>query len=321
MVMSEQHSQFFVTTDAETNRIYVYRTEEEETARNERRPRLQAWYRWNFDTDNEIMSIQVFDNFLFVLVRKDGLIWLEKIPLGVAQQDTDTANGPLQGMGYSIPIDRKVSITGVYDAGTDTTQFTLPYGDLTIDELILGPAWDTDFIEPDLSVTKQRLAGMRFQAGINMTVTLFNGQTVLQVDGQFQTNLNSNTPLAFAGRSYTKDIHLSRQFFRDPRSGEIVQGTLQLMTMNVRHKDTGFYAVEVTPENRNTITTEFVVPLVGSSPLDGPILDEAGEFAARVLSASHSVEIHITNDSPLPSAIVEINFQGEFVPFSNSPVR
>ena len=321
MVMSEQHSQFFVTTDAETNRIYVYRTEEEETARNERRPRLQAWYRWSFDTDNEIMSIQVFDNFLFVLVRKDGLIWLEKIPLGVAQQDTDTVNGPLQGMGYSIPIDRKVSITGVYDAGTDTTQFTLPYGDLTIDELILGPAWDTDFIEPDLSVTKQRLAGMRFQAGINMTVTLFNGQTVLQVDGQFQTNLNSNTPLAFAGRSYKKDIHLSRQFFRDPRSGEIVHGTLQLMTMNVRHKDTGFYAVEITPENRATITTEFVVPLVGSSPLDGPILDEAGEFAARVLSASHSVEIHITNDSPLPSAIVEINFQGEFIPFSNSPVR
>ena len=316
---SEQHSQIFVTTDAEKNRIYVYRTEDEARARREQRLPNQSWYRWIFDADNEILSINVFDDFLFVLIRKDSVIFLEKIPLGKAEQDTDTANGPVQGLRYSIPIDRKVSITGVYDAVTDTTEFTLPYGDLTIDELILGPAWDTDFIEPDLSVTKQRLAGMRFQAGINMTVTLFNGQTVLQVDGQFQTNINSNTPLAFAGRSYKKDIHISRVFFRD-RFGEIVHGTLQLMGITVRHKDTGFYAVEVTPENRDTITQEFVVPTVGASPLDGPILDEAGEFSARVLSAAHSVEIHITNDSPLPSAIVEIEFKGEFIP-SRSPVR
>lgn len=326
MVASEQHSQIFITTDAETNRIYVYRTEEESKARREQRAPIQSWYRWTFDSGNEILSIQVFNNFLYMLIRKDSLIWLERIPLGIAAQDTDNVNGPLQGLGYSIPIDRKISVTGVYDAGTDTTEFTLTYDDLTVNELILGPSWDADFTEPDGSITEQRLAGKRFQAGVNMTVVSLNGKTVLQVDGQFQTNILGNTPLAFAGRSYKKDIHLSQQFFREeaPRitlSGTVIHGNLQLMGMTVHHKDTGFYAVEVTPLNRATLTKEFVVPKVGSTALNSSILDATGEFQTSVLSAAHSVEIHITNDSPLPSSIIEIDFQGEFIPFSRSPVK
>jgi hypothetical protein len=320
MVASEQHSQIFITTDAATNQIYVYRTEEEAEARRKRREPIQAWYRWVFDSDNEILSINVFDDFLYLLIRKDSKIWLERIPLGIPAQDTDNANGTLQGLGYSIPIDRKWSLTGVYNAAGDVTEFTLPFEDDTIDELILGPAWDADFTEPDGSVTQQRLAGLRFKEGVNMTRSTVNDATVLTVDGDFQTNILGNDPLAFAGRSYKKDIELSRFFFRDERTGEVVRGNLQLMKMVVTHKDTGFYAVEVTPENRSKITHEFVVPRIGSTPLNSSVLESFGEFQSRIMSASKGVEIHITNDSPLPSAIVEIDVRGEFVPFSTSPV-
>ena len=39
---------------------------------------------------------------------------------------------------YQVHLDRKVSVTGVYDSGTDTTTWTLPYAESAPLRVILG---------------------------------------------------------------------------------------------------------------------------------------------------------------------------------------
>lgn len=307
-VASEAHQQLFIITDAETNAIYIYRTLE-----SGRQILMNSWYKWEFDSSIEILTIQVFNDFLYMLIRTDSKIYLERIPLGTPQQDTDDASGSTQTMGYNIPIDRKTILTGVYTAATDITTWTLPYVDLTIDEVILGPAWDQDDGDD-----KQRLAGTRF-TGDALTVTEVSDTTTLVVSGQFATNLLGDAAVVFAGRGFTKTIEFSEQFVRD-QDGTTLQGNLQIMNAVVRHKDTGFYALNVTPSKRSTSIHEFIPIQIGSTDLDSVLLETFGEFQPRVLTRSRGSLITITNDKPVPSSIVDVEFRAEFVPNARSPI-
>lgn len=308
---SEAHQQLFVLSDEETSSVFVYRTVEENG-----QTIMRAWYKWEFDSGNEILTIQVFDDFLFMLIRRNDLIYLERIPLGTPEQDTDNVSGTVQTMGYNIPIDRKFSIIGVHNAGADTTTWTLPFVDTTIDEVILGPAWDAD--DPGDPDTPQRLAGMRFTLP-ELTVVINGNTTEVTVDGQFATNIIGDDPLAFIGRGFNKRVRLSELFFRD-QEGIVIQGNLQIMTAVIRHRDTGFYALEVTPTKRSTSVHQFVPIRVGSTDLDSTLLDTFGEFQPRVLARSHGTIIEITNDKPVPSSIVDMEFRAEFVPNTRSPI-
>lgn len=308
---SEAHQQLFVLSDAETSSIFIYRTVEENG-----QTIMRAWYKWEFDPGNEILTIQVFDDFLFMLVRRDDLIYLERIPLGTPQQDTDDVSGPTQTMGYNIPIDRKFSVAGTHDPVTDTTKWVLPFVDSTIDELVLGPAWDQD--DPGDPDTPQRLAGVRFTTP-ELTVTIVSNTTELVVDGQFELNILGDAAIAFAGRRYKKRMRLSELFFRD-QQGIVIQGNLQIMTAVIRHRDTGFYALEITPNKRSTSVHEFVPIRIGGTDLDSTLLDSFGEFQPRVLARSRGTIIEITNDKPVPSSIVDIEFRAEFVPNTRSPI-
>ena len=211
---------------------------------------------------------------------------------------------------------RKCSIVGGHDAGADTTTWTVPFVDDTIDEVVLGPAWDAD--DPGDPDTPQRLAGMRF-TGDALTVTTTGNTTVLKVDGQFATNILGEDPLAFIGGGFNKRIRLSELFF-SVQDVVVIQGNLQLMTAVIRHRDTGFYALEVTPTKRTTLVHEFVPIRVGDTDLDSVLLDSFGEFQPRVLARSHGTIIEITNDTPVPSSIVDMEFRAEFVPNTRSPI-
>lgn len=308
IMASEAHQQLFIITDAETNAIYVYRTLERG-----RRILMNSWYKWEFDSSIEILTIQVFDDFLHILIRTNSRIYLERVPLGTPQQDTDNVSGPIQTMGYNIPIDRKTTVAGVYTASTDVTTWTLPYVDLTIDEVILGPAWDQDD-----GGDSQRLAGMRF-TGDALTVTIVSDTTTLVVSGQFATNLLGDNAVAFAGRGFTKTIEFSEPFVRD-QDGVTLQGNLQLISAVIRHKDTGFYSFNVTPSKRSTSSYEYTPIQIGSTDLDSTLLETFGEFQPRVLTRSRGSSITITNDKPVPSSIVDVEFQAEFVPQARSPI-
>lgn len=298
---SEAHDMLFVLTDAEPNNIYVYKT-----SWNGDQKILSAWYRWTTDEDNAILSCHVFDDDLYLLVKRDSLLWLEKVSIEQPEEDTE---GNLT-MGYQVRVDRKQRLLGAYDPITNTTVWTLAdLEDDTITEIVLAEEWDNDSMAGE-----ERLKGVRLQP----TVLVSGGDTVLTVEGQYETTLDGNDGYAYIGRPYTMQIRLSEQFPRD-QQGQALNGNVQLLTGTIRHKDTGYYKVEVTPTGRETFTHEFVFPRVGSTPLDSDILDAAGEFRFRILAAAYAVTIDIKNDSPMPCNIVDMEIITRFVPQRGNP--
>jgi hypothetical protein len=300
MTASEAHDQLFILTKADVDAIYVNKS----VFNGEQRV-LNAWYRWVFPGAEDLISCEVYDDFLYLIVERNSLWYLEKMPLGEPAQDTDGT--PAQTLGYSVRLDRKQKIQGVYDGATNTTTWTVPFEDATLDEVVLAATWDTATI---------KAGGTRIP---NLTVAVGSNVTTLTADGDWENNADGDNAPAYIGVSYEAEEELSELFVRS-QQGQILHGNTQIMRGRVRHRDSGGYKVKITPEGRSELTKEYVVPFVGSTPIDGDQLDDFGEFQFRILAHSRNLRIKLVNDTPFPTAWVDAEFIAEYVP-SFSPVR
>lgn len=298
----------FFLTDAEKNVVYLYKPVFDDN----KNKVMSAWHRWVFQSGDEILSVQVFDEDLYMVVRRNGLIWLERV--AVEQPDVDTVGTApnLESMGFQVRLDSRLTLQGVYDNMTNETTWTLPFVDNDTDyEIVLGPGWDVD-----VGGTEQRLAGTRFT---NPTITDDGNNTFLTVTGQYEDNLNGDPEIAYVGKKYTMTVELSEQFARDEQ-GVPAQGTVGLLSCQIRHKDTGFYAVKTTAENRDAVTKEFIFSRTGSTAFDAEFIED-GQFEPRTIGKAHSTKVEIINDSPLPCTIVDLEFKANFRPSKKDPTR
>lgn len=304
------HNTLFMLTDAETANIYCYKPVFDD----QNRKVMSSFYRWTFESGTEILSINIFDEDLYMVVRRNSLLWLERVAVEQPQVDTIGASPTLESMGYQVRLDQRLSLQGVYDEPLNTTTWTIPFVDLLDDnyEIVLGPGWDVD-----VGANEQRLAGTRFD---NPTVTDDGTNSFLTVPGQYEDNLNGDPEIAYVGKQYTKTVELSEQFARS-EDGRPVQGTVRLLSGKIRHKDTGFYGVRVTALNRTARTYEFIFTRTGSTSLDAAFIEDDGLFEFRNLGKAHSTRIEIINDSPLPSTIVDLEFLAMFRPSKRDPTR
>lgn len=291
-VASEGTNQIIVKSEAEPNQLFVCLTAD--MAENQR---LYSWYRWDFG--REVVSMEVVDEYLYLVFRDADKLWLERMYVGYPQQDTDGT--PVQTLFYNVRIDRKVKLTGVYDAGANTTTWTVPYEDENIDEVILGPTWDTE---------DQKFAGARLG---DLTVTVGTGETTVTIDGDYQKNADGNDAAVFVGRSFTQSVRLNELFVRNEQ-GRVAHGNVALLRARLKHRDAAYYRLEITPRGRSTYTHEFVLPFIGSTPLDGAQLEEYGEFRPRIMANTQGLILDLINDSPFPCAWVDLEIRARFTP-------
>ena len=248
-----------------------------------------------------------------MVIRRNSLIWLERVAVEQPEVDTIGAAPNLESMGYQVRLDSRLTLQGVFNAVTNTTRWTLPFVDNDTDyEIVLGPGWDVD-----VGDNEQRLAGTRFT---DLTITDDGTNTFLDVTGQYEDNLNGDPETAFVGKQYTMTVQLSEQFVRDEQ-GIPVQGTIGLLSCVVRHKDTGFYSVRTTAENRDAVEKQFIFQRTGSTALDGVFIDTDGQFEPRTIGKAHSTVVEIINDSPLPCTIVDLEFKVNFRQNKKDPTR
>lgn len=286
---SEAHDMIFVLTDGAPNAIYVYKT----TFVNGDRT-ISAWFRWVRDEDDEILTIRAFGDWLYMVIRREDNLYLERMP--IEQPDNEVVDGEV--LPYAVRLDRKFMVeSGAYEEIGDETTWTLPIEDDTITNVVLGPEFDA-------------LAGTFVVA----TASRGSGETVLVVAGDY-----SGFPV-IVGRPYEMDIQLSQQYMRNV-DGNTVNGTVQLLTTTIRHKAAKFYEVKVTPYKRETFIHEFNAPVVGNPDFNNLLLEADGEFRCRVLGAAHNTEIHITNDSPYPCTLVDMEFAVRFIPLRGNIVK
>ena len=118
------------------------------------------------------------------------------------------------------------------------------------------------------------------------------------------------------GEPYTMHYRFSQQRMTEGganNAGEIASGRLQLHHFYIKFEDTGFFQVEVTPENRDTSIHKFTGRLLGAaSAAVGQINLETGTFRVPIMSRADRVDIDVKNDTFLPTQLSSAEYEAMF---------
>ncbi len=169
----------------------------------------EAWHKWQFQADTEILYMAHLDEptLTLVLRRTSGEVYVETIDLSTNDITTDDP--------YNIRLDQRSYLSGgSYNAGNDETTFTLP--------------WEHD---DDTNVVA--IASNDYAAGIAgraLTVTLSSTNTLV-VDGDYSSGI------VIVGRKYNHEVELSTIYWRADVQKNITDGRLQLKDMIFDYED------------------------------------------------------------------------------------
>lgn len=239
-----------------------------------------AWSKWTFT--GEILDVAVLSEEVYVTLKEGTNLIVVK----VRPSNTDT------DAGFSVRLDRKVSLLGSYDAGTGLTTWTIPYGHQSTVIGVLSSAYT--------------------QAGRQLTLTYDGGGADVTAVGDWSFGS------VIFGLPYTSRVKLSRLYARGDDGKTYLQGRTQIRRMTLWFSDTGYFKVTVTPQGRPAKTYEFSGRNV--SVLNN-IIDQvtltSSEFSFGVKSKSNTVDIEILSDSYLPMQITQASWSG----FYNNIVR
>lgn len=278
LASSSNEDTLFVLTTGERNAVYLYKYFWQADTK------LQAsWSKWVFDAGDTVLGMAAISASLyFVIQRADGL-FLEKMDIQAGQSDAD--------VGFLVHLDRRVKLTGSYDAGTNLTTWTLPYQDSAAFEVVLSGDFPTS-------------------KGNSLTISRPDSSHITAIG-------NYSAGLAYIGRKYTMRYRLSEQFMRDYKTNAILDGRLQMRHMSFLYVNSGYFRIEVTPKARDTSSYSFTGKIIGDASLViGTPTIVTGKFRVPIMSQASNVTIDIVNDSALPSTFQGAEWTALFTPKS-----
>lgn len=266
-------------SEDERNRAYVYKY----YWGDENKKLQSAWQRFTFSSDCVILGVGFVDlSAYFVIQRADG-VYVET--MNMHPQASDSI------LGFAALLDRKVSLTGVYNSGTNLTTWTLP--------------WTC------VGSTPVVVRGSAFGAakgGVVGSTTLATSTTVT-VTGDFSAGP------CMVGIPYTARHRFSEFYVRGQKGEAITTGKLKLKRMTINYSNSGYFRVEVTPRGRETYTYIFSGEIVGVNSV-GVLQFSSGAYGFPIITDSKGVVLELVNDSHLPSIFQSAAWEAEFVTFS-----
>ena len=238
-----------------------------------------AWSKWIFDEGDVVQGMEMINSDLYLVIEREDGTYLEKMALNDGATDTD--------MGTKILLDRRVLLTGAFDAGTGDTTWTLPYETSATVEAILGPSFGNN-------------------AGARNVLTQVS-PTEYKAKGDFSAGD------AYVGLRYNMRYRFSEQFLRDGQGNAVRVGRLMLRSFLVNYTNSGYFEINVTPLYRDTYEYKFTGKILGSGNLVINTLPiESGTFKFPIMCDAKEATIEITNDSPLPSTFQSAEWVGLF---------
>ena len=278
LVASTNHNAIFAISGDKPNRVYVYQFFWVGNKKVQ-----SAWHYWEFPNGTTVLAMNAFGEDVYVLIERGSSVFLEKIDL--------TADAVAPGCSYQVFLDRRTELlTGVYDGGSDTTSFVLPYdADQSTFQLILT----ADFAGSELALLDP--------SSYNWTAS-----AVLTVPGDYSGGQ------VLGGEVYTMTYQFSEQFLKDHNRNAKTNGRLQLRTWSVDYTKTAYFKTKVLPYGSLTNgSTESVAPAkiaeftgktIGSSYLTvGQPVFEHGTYRFGVKGNSKQAEVSIINDTHVAS--------------------
>lgn len=235
-----------------------------------------AWGRWVFGTSDYLLGAFFQGTNLYLAFDRPDGFFLEVMDL-----EDDVTDGDLP---FSVLLDRKVSLTGSYNATTNVTSWTLPFEESDTVEAVLGGEWGN-------------------RMGTKLALTRLNETTFLA------TGDLTAYPV-WLGRAYTMRYRFSRAYARDSQQNALTTATLKLLHWGVTYNDTGYFRAEVSQVGKDTAVYHFPGNRAGAVVLGAPTLHE-GTAIFPVAGDSKETTIELINDSHLPCKLLSANWEGD----------
>lgn len=245
-----------------------------------------AFWRYILLPEDNIYGLKVWDTYLYAVVKRvtnEGSSWYLMSNL-------------LEQEAFDIPrLDSRTKLEildSFVTAEAIQTTLVIPY---------LIPTQDCYVVLSD------GFSDVLAQSVFKAREVIYQGnQTVIKISGIDLTEHIGK--YVYVGNGYEKKIRLSQQFVRDG-GNNVIEGMLNLKTMQVRHCNTGSYRIEVTRRGRpNKLISEFSATNLENDSF----LVQDGLFTAKVFGFSDEVVIDIINDTITPSNITQIEFKTMF---------
>lgn len=243
----------------------------------------QAWSKWTFDFN--IYGMCVYGSFLYLIgYTADYGHVLERIELENVETDSQ---------GFRLHLDHLMSVTGGTYSSPDTT-FTLP---MDCDD---GTGWSV--ID---AADNSELSANYSISGTTLTIE----------------NQDASSKTYYVGLNYTARYRFSEWYMKDQEKRSMLTGRLQLRTLTLSFKDTGYFEVEVTPLNRTSTNEAFSDSMsgirVGESVI-GAVTLLTGEKMFQIAAESKQTQVDIISDSYLPVQIQLGAWEGTYTQRSQS---
>ena len=244
-----------------------------------------SFWRYVLSPSDEIYGVKAWDDHMYVVVKRNrstGSSWylmsnyLEQEELDVPRMD---AMYKLQVTGANV------------SARAVETTITVPY--------LLPDA-------PSFVVLADGFGSESGTVFATTSVSTLSSQSTLKISGIDLTEHIGK--YIYVGVSFNMVAELSQQFIRD-NGNNIIEGSLNLKTLQVRHSNTGHYRVEVTRRGRqNKLISEFSA----TNTENTDILTKDGVFTAKIFGFADETKIEIINDSLAPCNITQMEFKTVF---------
>ena len=239
-----------------------------------------AWTKWSYPSVEDIQGAGFVDDVLYLLTKRNGETYLEKVPFGVGRTDT--------GEDFAIRLDLLSSaVSGTYDRNGDTTAYST---------LFSIPA------DAELSAVVTSSGNPALPYGSELPVTV----TSTGFPGTFRVNGDTTGVQVSVGFKYTASLTLSKALskgdFRDGRAA-LLGGSAMVRDVTVYLANSGYQKATVDYADSTQSEEEFVDNVLGVSNFDQKILRD-GEMKIPIHSDPEEFRVTLENDSPLPSTVV-----------------
>jgi len=265
---------------------------------------LNAWFTYTINSNRSILNIDFIGTDLIMVIEEANKVTLEKIPFETSFREPNAE--------FEYHLDHKVTeatsgVSVAYNSATGISTFTVPYrlrANMNIVGRYLASNETSTFVDAQGN-TKTLVSGQ----ALTTTNTTDGSTSTITATGDFR---NSKFII---GEPYEMHYRFSQQRLTQGGGGatELISGRLQIHHFYIKYEDSGFFQVEVTPENRDTSLHKFTGRLLGAASASiGQINLDTGTFKVPIMSKSDRVDIDVKNNTFLPTLLASAEYEGVF---------
>ena len=240
-----------------------------------------AWSKW--DMQGVVYGGQFIDNYLYLIVERNGYYCLEKISFTINTTDFDSE-------AYRILLDCK-----------HTYQI---------------PAECYDSLKDETAVNIQDIFGDIYEQDKQYSAVASDGTYAKAKEGKMVFIGDYSNQVLTVGINYNFKIVMSTIMVKQSDNGStqaLIEGRLQLRQMWFNYADSGYFKVTVDIKDKHAYVYEYTSRLLGTRfNILGAMPFTTGSFKFPIQAKNENVNICLETDTPLPVSLVGAGWIGNY---------